>query len=84
MSASIHPAAASIQAAENQTTMPYAHVEAALPLVASDRQHRVMVPFLVSGLRKQAPFMNGQAMMLEILCSAACLADLPMKPRAAA
>ena len=84
MSASIHPAAASIQAAEYLPPMTYADFEAALQLVASDRQHRVMVPFLVSGLRKQAPFMNGQAMMLEILCSAACLADLPMKPRSAA
>ncbi len=60
--------------------MTYADFEAALLALASGRQHRNLVPFLVSALRKQAPYLNGQALMFEILASGSCLADLPMAP----
>lgn len=38
-----------------------------------------MVPYLVSALREQAPFLTGQMVLFEILRSANCLADEPLK-----
>ena len=65
---------------ETLPTMTFRDFQEALELVASGREHRRMVPFLVSALQQQAPFLNGRMLMFEILCSAACLADLPRKP----
>ncbi len=65
---------------ETLPTMTFRDFQEALELVASGREHRRMVPFLVSALQQQAPFLDGQMLMFEILCSAACLADLPRKP----
>ncbi len=59
--------------------MTYRDFSQALELVASGRKHRNMVPFLVSALQQQAPFLNGQTLMFEILSSASCLADLPLR-----
>ncbi len=60
--------------------MTYGDFQKALELVASGRTHRNMIPFLVSALQQQAPFLSGQMLMFEILCSASCLSDLPKKP----
>ena len=60
--------------------MTYADFQQALELVASGRKHRNMIPFLVSALQQQAPFLTGQMLMFEILCSASCLSDLPKQP----
>ncbi len=60
--------------------MTYQDFTNALGLVASGKKHKTMVPFLVSALRQQAPFMTGEMLMFEILCSASCLADLPSRP----
>lgn len=65
---------------ETLPQMSFRDFQEALELVASGREHRRMVPFLVSALQQQAPFLNGPMLMFEILCSAACLADLPRKP----
>jgi hypothetical protein len=35
-----------------------------------------MIPYLVSGLREQAPYLTGQMTMFEIVRSANCLADI--------
>lgn len=43
-------------------------------------ENREMVPYLVSALREQAPFLTGQMVLFEILRSANCLADEPLKP----
>lgn len=60
--------------------MTYGDFQKALELVASGRTHRNMIPFLVSALQQQAPFLSGQMLMFEILCSASCLSDLPKRP----
>lgn len=57
--------------------MTYRDFQAALERIASGRRHRNMAPFLVSALQQQAPFLNGEAMMFEILCSGSCMADQP-------
>lgn len=74
------PATANTTTAAADTLMPpmtFGDFENALRLVAAGRRHTLMVPFLVSALSKQAPFLNGEALMVEILSSAVCLADLP-------
>jgi hypothetical protein len=65
---------------EPMPPLSFRDFQEALELVASGREHRRMVPFLVSALQQQAPFLNGRMLMFEILCSAACLADLPQRP----
>ncbi len=58
-------------------TMTYADLAAALEQVASNEAHRNMAPYLVSALRRQAPFLTGRMVLFEILRSAICLADIP-------
>ncbi len=55
--------------------MTYGDLNDALHLVTSRDEHRLMVPYLVSALRQQAPFLTGQMAMFEILRTANCLAD---------
>lgn len=80
----LSPASSSSLSAEADLLPPitFADFEAALEELAMERQHKAMIPFLVSALKKQAPFLTGRTIMFEILCSAICLADLPLKPRA--
>lgn len=55
--------------------MTYGDLHDALHRVTSREDHRVMVPYLVSALRQQAPFLTGQMAMFEILRTGNCLAD---------
>lgn len=55
--------------------MTYRDLNDALHLVTSRNDYKVMVPYLVSALRQQAPFLTGQMAMFEILRTANCLAD---------
>lgn len=55
--------------------MTYGDLHDALHLVTSRDELQVMVPYLVSALRQQAPFLTGQMAMFEILRTANCLAD---------
>jgi len=57
--------------------MTYRDFLAALERVASGRRHQKMAPFLVSALQQQAPFLTGEMLMFEILCSGSCMADQP-------
>ncbi len=59
-------------------TMTYRELSESLARVAQ-KQNRIMVPYLVSALREQAPFLTGQMVLFEILRSANCLADEPLK-----
>ena len=56
--------------------LTYRDVSVALGLIASGPDHRAMIPYLVSALREQAPYLTGQMTMFEILRSANCLADI--------
>lgn len=57
--------------------MTYRELAQSLEMVAQ-RPHRSMIPYLVSALREQAPFLNGQMILFEIMRSAHCLADEPL------
>ena len=57
------------------TGLTYRDLSAALGQIASGPDHRAMIPYLVSALHEQAPYLTGQMTMLEILRSANCLAD---------
>ena len=59
--------------------LTYRDLSVALGLIASGPDHRAMIPFLVSALREQAPYLTGQMTMFEILRSANCLADIAVK-----
>lgn len=59
--------------------MTYGDLNDALQLVALRTEHRVMVPYLVSALRQQAPFLTGQMTMFEILRTGNCLADIQVR-----
>lgn len=63
-------------------TMTYRDLSEALTRVALGPSHRSMVPYLVSALQEQSPFLTGQLMMFEILRAANCLADTgpPFRP----
>ena len=39
-----------------------------------------MIPYLVSALREQVPYLTGKMVLFEILRSANCLADEPLTP----
>ncbi|MBB5746170.1 hypothetical protein [Brevundimonas variabilis] len=56
--------------------LTYRDLSVALGLIASGPDHRAMIPYLVSALREQAPYLTGQMTMFEILRSANCLADI--------
>ncbi len=57
--------------------MTYRELMQSLEMVVQ-RPNRSMIPYLVSALREQAPFLNGQMVLFEIMRSAHCLADEPM------
>ena len=57
--------------------MTYRELMRSLEMVVQ-RPNRSMIPYLVSALREQAPFLNGQMILFEILRSAHCLADAPI------
>lgn len=57
-------------------SLTYRDLTVALGLIASGPDHRAMIPYLVSGLREQAPYLTGQMTMFEIVRSANCLADI--------
>lgn len=59
-------------------TLTYRDLTVALGLIASGPDHRAMIPYLVSALREQAPYLTGQMTMFEIVRSANCLADISM------
>lgn len=56
--------------------MTYGDLHDALQLVAAREEHRAMIPYLVSALRQQAPFLTGQLTLFEILRTANCMADV--------
>ena len=56
--------------------LTYRDLSVALGLIASGPDHRAMIPYLVSALHEQAPFLNGQMTLFEILRAANCLADI--------
>ena len=56
-------------------SMTYRDLSEALMQVASGPAHRAMVPYLISALQEQSPFLTGRLVMFEILRSANCLAD---------
>lgn len=60
--------------------MTYRDLIVGLELVASGDQHRAMIPYFVSALQEQAPFLSGQLAVFEILRSANCLADVGPTP----
>ena len=57
-------------------SLTYRDLTTALGLIASGPDHRAMIPYLVSALREQAPYLTGQMTMFEIVRSANCLADI--------
>lgn len=61
--------------------MTYGDLATALEQISASETHRTMVPYLVSALRRQAPYLTGQLAMFEILRSANCLADIPILSR---
>lgn len=61
-------------------TMTYRDLEQALHFIAVGDRHRKMIPYLISALQHQAPFLTGQLAMFEILRSANCLADIGPPP----
>ena len=60
---------------ESLPTMTYRDLIAGLESEASGDRHRAMIPFLISALQEQAPFLTGQLAVFEILRSGNCLAD---------
>jgi|GEM_PF-6365426 len=56
--------------------MSYRDLELALHQVTVGDRHRRMIPYLVSALQEQSPFLTAQLVMFEILRSANCLADV--------
>jgi len=58
--------------------MTYRELFESLEMVAQGG-NRAMVPYLVSALREQAPFLTARMVLFEILRSANCLADQPLK-----
>ena len=63
-----------------EATIPalsWSDLEEALDLVASTPVHRIMIPYLVSGLQRQAPFLTPRLILFEILRAGNCLADEP-------
>lgn len=63
-------------------TMTFEDVARGLERVAS-AGNRPMIPYLVSALHQQAPFLSGQMILFEILRSANCVADEPARVFAA-
>jgi hypothetical protein len=46
-----------------------------LDQLAPGETQRVMIPYLVSSLQKQAPFLNGEMLLKEIVSTVACVSD---------
>ena len=46
-----------------------------LERLAPAETQRAMIPYLVSSLQKQAPFMNGELLLREIVSTVACVSD---------
>lgn len=46
-----------------------------LDRLAPGETQRVMVPYLVSSLQKQAPFLNSEMLLKEIISTVACVSD---------
>lgn len=67
---------------EPMPIMTYRDLTVALGMVVNGSQHEAMIPYLVSALREQAPYLTGQLTMFEIVRSANCLADIgpPIAP----
>lgn len=60
--------------------MTYGDLTRALEKIASGEQHRLMIPYLVSALWQQSPYLSGELAMFEIVASANCLADSSRSP----
>lgn len=63
---------------ESLPPMTYRDLAEALEQVSANETHLKMVPYLVSGLHRQSPFLTGQMAIFEILRAGNCLADDPL------
>jgi hypothetical protein len=70
------PRRSALSLEESLPPMTYRDLQEALALVAIGERHAQMVPYLVSALREQAPFLNSQMILFEILRSGNCVADI--------
>lgn len=56
-------------------TFNWRELERQLSALADGPAQKDMIPFMVSGLRKQAPFLSQELLLQEILAITACIAD---------
>ena len=57
--------------------MTYRDLAEVLGQVSVSETHQLMVPYLVSALRRQSPYLTGRLVLFEIVRSGNCLADVP-------
>lgn len=69
---------------ETQLTMTFSwnDLERQLCRLADGPAQKEMIPYLVSGIRKQRPFLTHELLLQEILSVAACMADSRFPPPA--
>ena len=56
-------------------TFSWEQLASELDRLAPGETQRVMVPYLVSSLQKQAPFLNSDLLLKEIVSTVACVSD---------
>ena len=69
---------------ENELTITFSWIdlERHLLRLADSRAKMEMAPYLVSGIRKQRPFLTHELLLQEILSVAACMGDSRFPPPA--
>ncbi|MGK2910707.1 MAG: hypothetical protein ACSLE1_13050 [Sphingobium sp.] len=65
---------------EHLPPITYRDLSVALKMVAVGERHREMIPYFVSALHQQAPFLTSQLVAFEIVRSGNCLADVMQPP----
>ena len=63
-------------------TFSWSDLERQLNRLADGPAQKEMIPYLVSGIRKQRPFLTHELLLQEILSVAACMADSRFPPPA--
>ena len=61
-------------------TFSWSDLERQLNRLADSAAQKEMIPYLVSGIRKQKPFLTHELLLQEILSVAACMADSRFPP----
>ena len=56
-------------------TFSWAQLAQELDRLAPGETQKVMIPYLVSSLQKQSPFMNSELLLREIVSTVACISD---------